>query len=247
LISYDEGKLDEARSDLLFGMGQTWGRAGIYSYLQGRLALEEGDPTSAIEHLQFAHASLGPVGTRPLIRRIERELAGLGAAPLTITPQVLIPSTPMPTLASTITPRPMPAGLAPTPPGTRLVDMTTGTGPLLLRPNDFPSLRFQSSSRLEYDSIESLTIYLVSSSPIGIPTLQVSPWNPVDGGWGLVDGPVWGANPVDYPERYVTPGGDFFVSVHNWGEQAIQLDNLGVILMVRLKDGSRATFGLGEN
>jgi hypothetical protein len=247
LISYDEGRLDEALSDLDFGEGQTWGRAGIYSYLRGRFALEDGDKMSAIELLQYAEASLGPVGTGPFIRRIERELASLGASPLTVTPQVLVPGTPMPTLIPTITPRPMPAGLAATPPGTRLVDMSTGTGPLLLRPDDFPSFHFQTSSRMKYDSVESLTIYMVTSSPIGIPTFQVSPWNPVDGGFGLVDNPVWGANPVRYPERYLTPGGDFFVSVHNWGEQTIQLDNLGVILIVRLKDGTRVTFGLGEN
>jgi ABC-type phosphate transport system substrate-binding protein len=52
---------------------------------------------------------------------------------------------------------------------------------------------------------------------------------------------------VKYPERYVTRDGDFFLEIHNWGDEAIQLDNLGIILVVRQKDGTRATFGLGEN
>jgi len=247
LISYDQGKFDEAQSDLAVGESQTWYREGIYAYLVGRFALADGDKEGAIELLRYAEATLGIIGTGPFGRRIVRELAALGASPYEITPQVIIPSTPMPTLQPTITPRPLSASSASTPPGTRLVNMTTGIGPQLLRPDDFLALRFQASSRLSFDTIESLTVYLITSSPQGIPTLQVSPWNPKDGGSGLVDSPVWGANPVRNPEMYLTSDGDFFLEIHNWGQKAIQFDNIGIILVVRQKDGTRATYGLGEN
>jgi len=247
LISYDEGKVDEARTDLAIGEGNTWSREGLHAYLAGRFALADGDEDLAVDLLRYAQGTLGPIGTGPLVRRIGRELAALEASPYVATPRVALEATPMPTLQATITPRALTAGLAPTPPGSRIVDMTTGTGPLLLRSNDFPSFRFQPSTRIRYDTIESLTVLLISSSPQGVPTLQVSPWNPEEGGWGQVDSPVWGANPVMFPERYLAPNGDFFFSVRNWGDEAIQLDNIAVILVVRQPDGTRTTYGLGEN
>lgn len=247
LISLDEGKLDEARSDWEFGSGQTWSTDGLYAYLAGSFAAAEGDVEQAIEWLRYAYATLGPVGTTPLLRRIESELDELGSTPIMATPRGLLVATSMPTLEPSITPRSPGLQMAPTPPDTRLVDMRYGTGPLLIRPGDFPSFRFQPSSRVTYDTVESLTVYLLGPSPMGIPTLQLSPWDPEQGGSGLIDSPVWGANPVRHPESYLTPSGDFFLSLRNWGEKPIQLDNLGVILVVRQKDGTRVTYGLGEN
>jgi len=246
LISYDEGKMDDARTDLAIGEGNTWGREGFYAYLAGRFALADGNEDLAADLLRYAQGTLGPIGTGPLVRRIGRELAALGESPYVPTPLPVLEATLMPTLEATITPRALPASAAPTPPGARLVDMSTGTGPLLLRSNDFPVFRFQPSTRIRFDTIESITVFLLASSPQGVPTLQLSPWNPEDGGWALVDSPAWGANTVRFPEAYLTANGDFFLSVRNWGSD-IQLENIGIVIVVRQQDGTRTTYGLGEN
>jgi tetratricopeptide (TPR) repeat protein len=87
-IYAEQGKLEEAQADIDFGYGQTWGRHGIVSYAEGRLALARGDQATALEEFQDAEATIAH-SYGPLIERIQGEIADLGGQPLAITPEAI--------------------------------------------------------------------------------------------------------------------------------------------------------------
>jgi hypothetical protein len=67
----------------------TWYRGGFLAYVQAQFALDDGDKKEAINLLQLAEASLDPVHN-PFRRKIQRQLAGLGARPISPTPSVFL-------------------------------------------------------------------------------------------------------------------------------------------------------------
>jgi len=95
LIYYDLGKKELASADLETGSSYTWERTGVYAYLLGKMALDDGRQAEGIELFQTAEATLD--SNCMLIRsRILEELARLGAEPLSIRPSITIASTPIP-------------------------------------------------------------------------------------------------------------------------------------------------------
>ncbi len=95
MIYYYTGKKDLVQGELVEGMPMTWGRAGILSYVEAQLALDDGRKEDAIQLLQIAEATLDPT-YNPLRWRIQRQLASLGAVPLKLTPSVPYQATPIP-------------------------------------------------------------------------------------------------------------------------------------------------------
>lgn len=94
LIYYDQDRKGTALTDWQTGAAQTWERLGLYAYIAGKVALDEGLRERGIELLQQAEASLS--SDHLLIRsRIVDELADLDAQPLVITPSTSIVSTPI--------------------------------------------------------------------------------------------------------------------------------------------------------
>ena len=86
-------------------------------YVEGKLALAQGDRATALEKFQYAEAtlqlSMGPV----ILHQARQEIAALGGAPLTVTPQPqvstsiatpLITATPKATSTFYYTPTPKP-------------------------------------------------------------------------------------------------------------------------------------------
>jgi tetratricopeptide (TPR) repeat protein len=95
LIYYDLGEKEMVNADLETGSSYTWERMGLYAYVLGKMALDDGRQSEGIEMLQMAEASLD--SDYLLIRsRILDELAQLGTEPLSITPSISITSTPIP-------------------------------------------------------------------------------------------------------------------------------------------------------
>jgi hypothetical protein len=99
-----QGQLAEAQADLETGSGNTWALWGMLPYVEGKLALAHGDKATALEKFQYAEAtlqlSMGPV----ILRDARQEIAALGGAPLTVTPQAYV-STPIATPLITATPK----------------------------------------------------------------------------------------------------------------------------------------------
>ncbi len=222
LIYYEQKKTDLAQQDLVFGAGQTWARAGLASYVTGKIALDKGDKKTATEQMLIAEATL----TRDyglFLDRMRKELAQLGTAPLSPTPAIKISVTSIPTPKATITPLPVTASSGTAVPalkGTTRVDLATGTGPLILQPNDYPSFSFQPATPLQ--------LYL---------------WSPSSGGWGMVN-LKWGENLLANPERYVNSQGEVLIGIRNPSNQVIRVDNAGITLGIQKPDGASAVYGL---
>ena len=95
LIYYETGKKDLATADLQTGSLYTWEHQAVYAYVNGKMALDAGQRDEGIRDLQMAEATLD-FNFLPLRSRIQKELAQLGAEPLSITPSINITATPIP-------------------------------------------------------------------------------------------------------------------------------------------------------
>lgn len=258
LIYYEKGERDKAEEDLMIGAGNTWAHSGVYSYVLGKMALDDGDREEGIALLQYAEATL-EVNDNPLRYRIQAELKELGAEPLEITTSAMLDATAIPT----IQPRPTARVLQPTPtrasgaltaipyaqhtypPGIEkaiIVDTKQGTGKLTLLANDYPLFRFQPPQTIKVKTAKNIVIHLLTAVPIGAPSVQIYLYNAYDGGWNMIE-PTWGDNPVEFPERYVYPEGDIFIAVRNWGNQTVSIDNLGITIVVEMESGEIITIG----
>ena len=259
LIYQEMGEREKAEQDLMIGTGNTWSRVGLFSYVQGKMALEDGNTEEGIALLQEAEATLDYLFI-PLQKRIQAELEQLGAQPLEITPSVMLDATPMLTIQARPTARPLETLIAldtrlvtltPTP-GISLpynvedaiiVDLATGTRKLTLLPNDYPLLRFQPAEPISVKQVKSLVVHLIpSSNETTDPDIQIYFFVPRGGGWRYIE-PTWGENPIDQARDYVLPEGDIFLAIRNWGSETVVLNNVTLTLVVETQDGAIKTYG----
>jgi tetratricopeptide (TPR) repeat protein len=98
LIYLEMGNRDQAEKDLQMGEIYSWEREELYAYINGKLALEDGNEQDAVYWLQIAEASLYPHSS-VLKKRIQEELAQLGVEPLERSLSIGFQATPMPTTA----------------------------------------------------------------------------------------------------------------------------------------------------
>ncbi len=94
-LLYELGDPESAQRDLETGMGNTWLHFGLLPYVEGRIALDAGKKEEAIALLQYSEATLDSF-YNPLRVKIRKQLADLGAEPLTPKPSVSYPATPIP-------------------------------------------------------------------------------------------------------------------------------------------------------
>ncbi len=127
--------------------------------------------------------------------------------------------------------------------GTTRVDLATGTGPLILQPNDYPSFSFQPATPLQIKSVQFLKFHLNFGSNVGQTPLQLYLWSPGSGGWGMVN-LKWGENLLANPERYVNSQGEVLIGIRNPSNQVIRVDNAGITLGIQKPDGASAVYGL---
>ena len=259
LIYQEMGEREKAEQDLMMGAGNTWSHVGLFSYVQGKMALQDGNRAEGITLLQEAEATLEVMYT-PLQKRIRAELAQLGAQPLEMEPSVMLDVTPIPTIQARPTARPL---QTPIPSGTPLVTMTptpgislppnvqhaiiadlaTGTDNLTLLPNDYPLIRFQPAEPIPVKQVKSLVVHLIAASnETTNPDIQIYFWVPRGGGWRYI-APSWGDNTIELPEDHILPEGDIFLAIRNWGKETVVFENVTLTLIVETLDGAIKVFG----
>jgi tetratricopeptide (TPR) repeat protein len=265
LIEYDQGQPNKAREDLDIGYGNTWDHGGIYALMRGRLAVDDGDKEKAILMLQNAAATIDIDDSPKVKDRIRSELASLGLQPLSPTQSVSLHTTPISpeglaklTLSDISTPvsPQAPIAVTPTQEGNPVpvgyldaiqVDFADGTGPLTLKPNDYPLFHLSPGMSIGVQRAKKLVFYL--DSPAGqAPTNEKLPIQVYmfarGGGWRMID-PQWGENVIDFPSFYIGPSGDFYVAIRNWSPtQTIKIGNAGFVVTVVRTDGDDQTYGL---
>jgi len=247
LILLDLGREEEARGDLDFGATQTWFPVGQYYYALGRIALREGDIDEGIQALQMAEATLGRE-YGPLLERARQYLADMGAEPLGGLDSAEFAATAIPTLTPSPTPR------IPILPGTpayydaHVVDMSVGTGPLMIRPHqDFVyCFRFQAEVPVDPDSVVDLTFRLIPYlTVVGGPSgLEVQFLTSERGILSVSN--RWGDNRVYEPSRHLRDDGEVMLILDNPGELPIYLQDVGMRLVSRRPDGSYLILGPGS-
>ncbi len=79
LIDYDRGDLQSARNDLQTGNENTNEHYSLHDYLQGLLALKDGDRDGAVQDFQNAYSSWEAYDGSWLLARITKELVTAGA------------------------------------------------------------------------------------------------------------------------------------------------------------------------
>jgi hypothetical protein len=258
LIYLEMGEREKAEEDLMMGAGNTWWHVGLFSYVQGKMALEDNDTEAGIMLLQEAEATLTYLYA-PLKARIQGELKELGVQPWEITPSIMMNATSIPPMQARPTERPLntPVALATSQVAAAenngsslplnadtaiIIDMATGSGNLTLLPDDFPLFRFQPGEPIPVKQVKSLVVHMIpAGAETANPELQISIWG-TNGGWGTIN-PAWGNNPVDRPQLYVLPEGDVFLALRNWGTKTIVLDRLSVTLVVETLEGAIKTYG----
>lgn len=259
LIYQEMGEREKAEENLILGMANTWSRAGLFSYVKGKMALEDGNIEEGIALLQQAEATLEYLFA-PLQKRIQSELKELDSHSLVITPSVMLNVTSIPPMPIRPTARPLQTPVAldtpivtvtPTPgisypfnvEESIIVDLETGTGKLTLLPNDYPLLRFQPAEPIPVKEVKSLVVHLFPSSPKNQnPDIQIYFWIPRSGGWRYI-APTWGANPIEQSRDYVLPEGDIFLAIRNWGSETVTFETITVTLVVETFDGAIKTYG----
>lgn len=97
LIYLDMGKQEQAIQDLQMGTNYSWERADLYAYVNGKLALANGDQQEAIRWFQIAESSFHPY-SNGLKQEALAELLQLGAQPAEMPLSVDIELTPMPSV-----------------------------------------------------------------------------------------------------------------------------------------------------
>ena len=104
LIYYDQGEFDQARQDLLVGSGNVWYEGGLHAYLQGMLALRDGDQKTGTEWIHYAAMTYQTHEGLWLKKRIDQQLTKLNIQYISPTPEIHWEITPLPPLAITIVP-----------------------------------------------------------------------------------------------------------------------------------------------
>lgn len=259
LIYQEKGNREKAEEDLMMGAGNTWSQVGLFSYVQGKMALEDGNVEEGIRLLQEAEASLDYL-LIPLQRRIQAELKKLGDQPLQMTSSVLLNATSIPTISARPTARALEAPIisntvivTSTPTAgvslpynvsdAMIVDLATGTGKLTLLSNDYPLLRFQPAEPIPVKEVKSLVVHLIpASNEMRNPDIQIYFWVPKGGGWRYI-APTWGDNVIDLASDYALPEGDIFLAIRNWGTETVTFDNVMLTLVVETQDGAIKTYG----
>jgi len=98
-IYYAQAKFDLALQDLETGKRNTWARYEMLPYVEGQIALDQGDKETAISLWSYAETTFEPFFT-PMRWKVQKQLAALGVKPLNPTPSVPYLATPIPLITN---------------------------------------------------------------------------------------------------------------------------------------------------
>jgi tetratricopeptide (TPR) repeat protein len=229
LMSQEQGDTEGALKDLQTGAMNTWGRGGLYAYVQSLIALERGDRAQAVELLKHAERT-SEWASRPFIERFQAELAALGEQPESPTPDPYPVATPL---------APLPDG-HPTAVPLRYIWLTDGTGPLELAPGQTIDLYFVPPKGFTFHNVRSLAVHLLSSQS-GPVSVEVNLYRSRDRRWERIE-VEWGENKLKEPEPYVNTSGDVLLRLRATGPEVLVLSDIGLSMTVQEMSSNFVTY-----
>lgn len=246
-IEYELGEKELAQDDLYTGASNTWAHIGLYSYIMGKLAIDDGRTEEGIRLLQEAEATL-EVWYNPLRKKLIAELEGLGVSPLQITPSIMAGVTSIPT----VIPQPTSSLKISTPiPGLNypsgienaiVFNPQIGAGKIVLKSNDYPLLLLQPIEAVNFKYVRKIIFNVASFTETEPPSIQIYMYDPYQGGWRMIS-PIWGENEAPSPEDLVYPTGDMIFAIRNYGQETVTIDNLTVTIFLETKAGKILKIG----
>jgi tetratricopeptide (TPR) repeat protein len=124
-----------------------------------------------------------------------------------------------------------------------IVDPQTGTGPITLAGGAQEIFRFQPPAPLSVAKAMDVVIYLdVEKVGISPPPLLYEFWNPRKRTWTSIEA-GWKKMNLYYPDDYVFPEGDLYMSVRNVGSTPFKLNNLSITVVIQTTDGALMQYG----
>ena len=244
VIYFDLGMKDLAKRDLWTGSGNTWAQTGLNSYMQARFALDDGRREEAIYYFQEALDSIFWYH-EALLPKIRAELVRLGVQPLPEEPFPYVHITPLPTLIPrpvAATPQPPLSGY-PTPSSPIVVQIENGTG--FLNEESFkhyPVYLFQPGTSPAIQAIRSMILHFSRPGHNGQTPFPLFLWNYQNGEW-VMFWPVWGANEIPEPGRFVDKEGKFYLAIRCPGNMRCTIQNIQTTLEFTSQDGVESILG----
>ena len=226
LIYHERGRDEDAVEDLLVGSLNTWSQAGLKAYVEGLMALDQGQRQRGVDLLKLAEMTIDR-SHGPFVERIRRELVELGESPYAPTPDASPEATPIPAL---------PEG-HPRPPPVRRLKHTEASGEIDLAPGEEIHLHFLPPTGFAYSEVRVLRVHLQGEGSLGSPGLRLQVFVPTEKRWEEFD-MMWDANSISPPDLFVALSGDVYMRLHNDGQEIVYLENVGVELIVQTVGGS---------
>jgi tetratricopeptide (TPR) repeat protein len=249
LIYLEKGQADLAMADLQVGAAGSWYQAGLRSYVEGRLALDEGNKQAAVMMLQDALITLYWYH-HPLYAQIEAELADLGAGPLIPVASFPIKATPMAAAFNTqpvadfSRPETLPGVQGLPLPEPVQASLAEGSGPIDLAPASSVVFLFTAPERVVIQEVQALSLRLVAS-PVdsGEAPFDVFLWNAETDTWVKIEA-SWGSTPVERPARFVGQDGRIYASVLYPGRKTAHVTNLGFMLQIKTAEADALVYDI---
>jgi tetratricopeptide (TPR) repeat protein len=235
LIHYEMGLKDLALEDTQSGYANTWGDMRIAATMRGLFALDEGDEERALYEFQYAEITT-PHDDRPLHERALRDLASIGAKPLTEPEAMILMPTPMPPLA-----RSDRVSAAKPPPGLPS-DYVVGCGELNLAPDSSLTAHYVAKLTSPVRKVKWLKLWVLVDVARLTDQVRVFLWSPKDNFWVPM---VLGNGIIDVPEpqRFVLPTGDVLVGVLEMKNEYVTVGNILPSMEVVLQNGETVQLG----
>jgi tetratricopeptide (TPR) repeat protein len=252
LLYAESGDLQKAEDDLLFGMGQTWGRGGLLSYAQGKIALAQADEESAIQYFQDAERTYQLID--PIYVKIRDDLDALGGSPLEVDSSFAFATAiPTPTAFPTARPTSSPDPSLPTPAfemdpslqGAIIVDPEKPIEPVKIGWGFSALWRFQPAQPLDHREVQRLSIWLISSDTSQRLPRQISLWNFRWNMWGGNNELHWGENRINAANEFVSADGDVYIRLAS-DDDTLEtvIDTFGITLVLQRTDGTVEVHGI---
>ena len=238
--------IDKALENIYESYGKGWGNKLLQSYVLGKIALDNGDLETGLNHLLDAEATMKWVDMPRYYEDAVAEIERLGGMPLYPTPTPNLDPTPTPI-------EPMPEHLyhTPTPPAANITFSPVtynGTGIHVFDTDGIDAFKFHPDSPVKIYDVSSLILYFDTEHEADEINLQYE-CVPKNGSWGTPSNPINyitllpGENEIKNPNECVPDNGIIYISIINLGDMDVLVNDLKLRLVVNNEDGSETIFG----
>ncbi len=212
----------------------TWGRDGLYLYVQSLIARARGERAEATELLKQAEMTTD-WSSRPFVKRFQAELAALGEQPYQPTAVPYPEVTPLAALPEN---HPMPVPL-------QYVRLTDGAGRIELAPGEAFDLYFVPPQGFTFYDITALDVHLLPDTS-GAPALEAQLYRSLERAIGA-DQVEWGENSLKDPDPYVNTSGDVLLRLRVLGPEPVVLQDVGPEMSVQERSGAYVKYSYEDD